>query len=54
MPSLPPTLKRGTVVPGTPFYPYGGGHNAMRLNFSYSTPDTICEGIARLGQLLQD
>jgi 2-aminoadipate transaminase len=45
--------RKVAFVPGTPFYPYGGGHNAMRLNFSYSTPDAIREGIARLGRLLQ-
>lgn len=36
-------------VPGEPFYPCGGGHNTMRLNFSNATPEKINEGIARLG-----
>ncbi len=37
-------------VPGVNFYPNtDGGFNAMRLNFSYSSPDQIIEGIRRLG-----
>ncbi|NPV86402.1 MAG: PLP-dependent aminotransferase family protein [Anaerolineae bacterium] len=40
-------------VPGEPFYPNGGGENTMRLNFSYSSPELINEGIARLGRVLQ-
>ena len=37
-------------VPGVSFYPnQDGGHNAMRLNFSYAASDTIVEGIRRLG-----
>ena len=39
-------------VPGSAFYPDGSGHNTMRLNFSYSTPDVIEEGIRRLGRVL--
>lgn len=40
-------------VPGTPFYAAGGGANTMRLNFSFSTPDVINEGISRLGNLFK-
>ncbi len=41
-------------VPGINFYPNrDGGHNAMRLNFSYCPPDTIVEGIRRLGTALK-
>jgi DNA-binding transcriptional MocR family regulator len=41
-------------VPGVNFYPNeDGGFNAMRLNFSYSAPDTIVEGIRRLGVALK-
>ncbi|MBN1318170.1 MAG: PLP-dependent aminotransferase family protein [Anaerolineales bacterium] len=37
-------------VPGLPFYPNASeGENTMRLNFSYSNPDLIREGIKRLG-----
>ncbi len=43
---------RVAFVPGAPFFPNGGGHNTMRLNFSNALPERICEGIARLGQVL--
>jgi 2-aminoadipate transaminase len=36
-------------VPGASFHPNGGGKNTMRLNFSYSRPEVIEEGIRRLG-----
>jgi 2-aminoadipate transaminase len=36
-------------VPGVSFHPNGGGRNTMRLNFSYSRPEVIEEGIRRLG-----
>ena len=39
-------------VPGGPFYANGGGHNTMRLNFSYSNPEKIREGISRLGRVI--
>ncbi|MBE3132116.1 MAG: PLP-dependent aminotransferase family protein [Acidobacteria bacterium] len=39
-------------VPGAPFYPVGGGHNTMRLNFSYGSEAMIEEGIARLGRVV--
>ena len=32
----------------------GGGDNTMRLNFSYSSPDVIREGITRLGVTLKE
>jgi 2-aminoadipate transaminase len=37
-------------VPGMAFYPNGGGHNTMRLNFSNAKEEMIEEGIARLGR----
>jgi 2-aminoadipate transaminase len=41
-------------VPGVHFYPNAdGGHHAMRLNFSYSQPEVIVEGIKRLGAALK-
>jgi|LGOV01.1.fsa_nt_gb 2-aminoadipate transaminase len=41
-------------VPGVHFYPNAdGGHHAMRLNFSYSQPEVIVEGIKRLGIALK-
>ncbi|MDD2695759.1 MAG: PLP-dependent aminotransferase family protein [Anaerolineales bacterium] len=39
-------------VPGDSFFPNGGGHNTMRINFSYATPEKIQEGIQRLGDVL--
>jgi 2-aminoadipate transaminase len=41
-------------VPGTAFYPDGGGHNTMRLNFSNARPDQIEIGIERLGEVLTE
>jgi 2-aminoadipate transaminase len=41
-------------VPGRVFYPGGmDGGNCMRLNFSYCPPDTIEEGIKRLGRAIK-
>jgi 2-aminoadipate transaminase len=37
-------------VPGAAFFPCGGGHNTMRLNFSHARDEQIEEGIARLGR----
>jgi 2-aminoadipate transaminase len=40
-------------VPGHAFYPGGkDGHCCMRLNFSYSAPEVIEEGIQRLGRAI--
>ena len=41
-------------VPGSFFYPMGGGENTMRLNFSNASPDKIREGISRLGKVILD
>jgi 2-aminoadipate transaminase len=41
-------------VPGAPFYPTGGGHNTMRINFSNASPEKIREGISRLGRVLYE
>ena len=41
-------------VPGTHFYPYGGHHNTLRLNFSNSTPEQIREGMAKLRRLFEE
>ena len=46
--------KKVAFVPGAAFHPGGGGANTMRLNFSYSSPDTIREGITRLGVTLKE
>lgn len=46
--------KKVAFVPGFPFHPNGGGENTMRLNFSYSKPEDIREGITRLGATLKE
>ena len=38
-------------VPGDPFYPYKENVNTLRLNYTNSDPDTIEEGIRRLGKI---
>ena len=40
-------------VPGQPFFPHGEGDNTLRLNFSFSGPDKIEEGIKRLAKLFK-
>jgi 2-aminoadipate transaminase len=46
--------KKVAFVPGEAFHPRGGGKNTMRINFSYSSPDTIRAGVARLGMTLKE
>jgi 2-aminoadipate transaminase len=46
--------KKVAFVPGASFHANGGGKNTMRLNFSYSNPDTIREGITRMGITLKE
>jgi 2-aminoadipate transaminase len=46
--------RKVAFVPGGPFHPNGGGANTMRINFSYSSPEIIREGITRLGRLLRE
>ncbi len=46
--------KKVAFVPGAAFHPNGGGKNTMRINFSYSKPEVIREGITRLGLLLRE
>lgn len=40
-------------VVGSAFHPAGGGHNTMRLNFSYPSEEEIREGIKRLAGLIR-
>lgn len=40
-------------VPGSGFFPYRGGENCMRLNFSYQEPDVLWEGIRRLSKVIK-
>jgi 2-aminoadipate transaminase len=46
--------RKVAFVPGASFHPNGGGDNTMRLNFSYSSPENIREGITRLGTTLKE
>jgi len=46
--------RKVAFVPGAAFHPNGGGANTMRLNFSFSSPDMIREGITRLGTTLKE
>jgi 2-aminoadipate transaminase len=46
--------RKVAFVPGAPFHPDGSGKNTMRLNFSFSSPDTIREGITRLGLTIKE
>jgi 2-aminoadipate transaminase len=46
--------KKVAFVPGAAFHPRGGGENTMRINFSYSSPDVIREGVIRLGGTLKE
>jgi len=45
--------KKVAFVPGSPFFPGGGGHNTFRLNFSNANPEKINLGISRLGEVLR-
>jgi 2-aminoadipate transaminase len=46
--------RKVAFVPGSPFFPCGGGHNTMRINFSNAAPDKIRLGITRLGETLAE
>jgi len=46
--------RKVAFVPGNPFHPNGGGHNTMRINFSFSRPEVIMEGIQRLGEVIHE
>ena len=46
--------KKVAFVPGMAFHPTGGGQNTMRINFSYTDPETTREGITRLGLLVRE
>jgi 2-aminoadipate transaminase len=46
--------RKVAFVPGAAFHTTQTGANTMRLNFSYANPDTIREGITRLGITLKE
>jgi len=41
-------------VPGDPFYVDGRDANTLRLNYTNAAPETITEGMRRLGQCMKD
>lgn len=45
--------RKVAFVPGGAFHANGGGTNTMRLNFSFSPPDTIVEGVRRLSEVFK-
>jgi 2-aminoadipate transaminase len=45
--------ERVAFVPGRSFHPHGEGAGTFRLNYSYSAPSRIDEGIRRLGRVLR-
>lgn len=44
---------RVAYVPGTGFYADGTGHGNMRLNFSFSSPERLREGVRRLAGVME-
>ena len=46
--------RKVAYVPGAAFYADGGGEHTARFNFSYSPPDTIRAGMARLGEVFRE
>jgi len=46
--------KKVAFVPGAAFHAHGEGKNTMRINFSYSSPELIREGVTRLGTTLKE
>ncbi len=52
---LEKAIEKGVAfVPGDAFYATGGGHNTMRLNFSYPSVEEIREGVKRLGEAIRE
>lgn len=52
---LPKAVEKSVAyIPGSAFYPEGGGHNTMRLNFSKPTEAEIEEGVKRLAEVFKD
>jgi 2-aminoadipate transaminase len=45
--------KKVAYVPGSPFFPNGGGENTLRLNFSNASDEEIMTGMSRLGEVFK-
>ncbi len=51
---LPRAIENNVAyVTGEPFFPNGGGHNTMRLNYSFASNDQIRTGIERLSEVIK-
>jgi len=46
--------KKVAYVPGTGFFPNGGGENTLRMNFSNATEEQIREGVKRLAKVFKE
>ena len=46
--------RKVAFVPGSSFFPNGGGNNSMRLNFSNAKPEMIRLGIQRLAETIKE
>ncbi len=46
--------KKVAFVMGTPFFANGGGEHNARLNYTFSTPEIIDEGVRRLGEAMKE
>ncbi len=52
---LPRALEHNVAyVTGSSFHPDNGGHNTLRLNYSYALDEQIDEGIQRLGEVIKE
>lgn len=46
--------KKVAFVVGSPFFANGGGEHNARINYTFSTPDVIDEGVRRLGEAIRE
>lgn len=46
--------KKVAFVMGAPFFANGGGEHNARMNFTFSSPDIIEEGVRRLGEAMRE
>ncbi|MBE0666467.1 MAG: PLP-dependent aminotransferase family protein, partial [Bacteroidales bacterium] len=47
-------IKKVAFVCGSVFYCNNEGHNTMRINFSFSNTEEICEGVRRLAEAIRE
>ena len=46
--------KKVAFVIGSPFFANGGGEHNARINYTFSTPEVIDEGVRRLGEAIRE